>query len=66
MDSQHFEDLPSHDLDQSEALAYKEFRKRCGDSGLLEKPAGLGESDVPDGVNDDVTILYAPAPVRSF
>ena len=65
MDSQRFEGLPPQDLDQSETLAYKEFRKRCADSGLLEKPVGLGEGDVPDGVNDDVTILYAPAPVSS-
>lgn len=66
MDSRRFESLPPHDLDQSEALAYKEFRRRCGDSGLLEQPVGLGESDVPDGVNDEVTILYDPTIVRSL
>lgn len=66
MDSRRFESLPTHELDRSEALAYKEFRQRCADSGLLERRVGLGESDLSDGVNDDVTILYAPTTVRSF
>lgn len=66
MDSRRFERLPAHELDQSEALAYREFRERCAASGLLERPVGLRESDVPDGVNDDVTILYAPTFVRPF
>ena len=66
MDTRRFESLPAHELDQSEALAYGEFRERCAATGLLERPVGLGESDVPDGVNDDLTILYAPTFVRSF
>ena len=57
MDSRRFESLPTHELDQSEALAYREFREKCAGSSLLERPVGLGENDVPDGVNDDVTIL---------
>ena len=66
MDSRRFENLPTHELHQSEALAYRDFRERCADSGLLERPVGLGENDVLDGVNDDGTILYAPIFVRSF
>ena len=57
MESRRFESLPTHELDQSETLTYREFRQRCADSGLLERPVGLGERDVPDGVNDDLTIL---------
>ena len=66
MDSRPVESLPTHESDQSEALAYKEFRQRCADSGLLERPVGLGERDVSDGVNDEVIILYAPITVISF
>ena len=66
MDNRRFDSLPTHELDQLEALAYKELRQRCADSGLLERPVGLGESDVPDGVNDDVTILYALFTMISF
>jgi hypothetical protein len=45
-------------LDDSEAAAICAFRKMCAEAGLLQRPPELGEEDVLDGINDEVTLLY--------
>lgn len=43
---------PSH-----EVAAFNSFRRLCSTQGLLKRPLGIGKHDVPDGINDDATLL---------
>ena len=42
-----------------EDSAFNSFKRLCEAQGLLKRPAGLGENDVIDGINDEATLLYA-------
>jgi hypothetical protein len=44
-------------LEQEKAAAFQIFKQRCLEEGLLDRPSGLGESDVGDGSTDDCTLL---------
>ena len=41
-----------------EDSAFNSFKRLCEAHGLLKRPAGLGEHDVADGINDEATLLY--------
>ena len=41
-----------------EDSAFNSFKRLCEAHGLLQRPAGLGEHDVVDGINDEATLLY--------
>ncbi len=57
-----------------EKAAFDSFRSLCAAKGLLKSPIGIGSKDVPEGINDDATLLYASlmkelgwlAPFRPF
>ena len=40
-----------------EDSAFNSFKRLCEAHGLLKRPAGLGEHDVDDGINDEATLL---------
>ena len=40
-----------------ETNSFEEFKKVCGEHGLLDAPAGIKDEDVRDGINDDATLL---------
>lgn len=40
-----------------EDSAFNSFKRLCEAHGLLKRPAGLGEHDVIDGINDEATLL---------
>lgn len=42
-------------VDDTAALAT--FGQICTEQGLLQRPSGLKEGDVSDGINDKTTIL---------
>lgn len=41
-----------------EDSAFNSFKRLCEAHGLLKRPAGLGEHDVVDGINDEDTLQY--------
>lgn len=41
------------ELEQS---ACQDFRSRCQEAGLLQRPAALHEDDALDGLNDETTL----------
>lgn len=43
-----------------EDSAFNSFKRLCEAHDLLKRPAGLGEHDVLDGINDEATLLYSP------
>ena len=46
-----------------EDSAFDSFKRLCEVHGLLKRPAGLGEHDVVDGINDEPTLLYVQSPM---
>ncbi|KAF2111067.1 putative phosphatidylinositol/phosphatidylcholine transfer protein [Lophiotrema nucula] len=40
-----------------QSAAFKEFQDLCREKGILERPAGLEQHDVADGLTDDATLM---------
>lgn len=55
---EHSEALLSR-LSSQEKGAFNSFRSLCAAKGQLDRPVGIGKHDVPDGINDDATLLCA-------
>lgn len=45
-------------LSDSQAAALQEFTDLCSQDGLLIRPQGLEENDMPNGLTDEATLLY--------
>ena len=45
-------------LSTQEAELFDKFKQQCSEQGLLNASVGTSEDDVPDGINDDATLLY--------
>lgn len=41
-----------------EEAAFSSFKRLCAAHGFLKRPAGIGEQDVCDGINDEATLRY--------
>lgn len=44
----------NHDV--LEDQTYEAFRKKCEETGLLQRPVDLAVNDALDGVNDETTL----------
>lgn len=51
-------DNPIKRRSTQEDSAFNSFKRLCEAHHLLKRPAGLGEHDVVDGINDEATLLY--------
>jgi hypothetical protein len=49
---------PTTWLTESEVSNFQVFFEQCQSRGLLDRPQGMALDDVPDGVNDETTLLY--------
>ena len=55
--------MPTEIRSTLEDSAFDSFKSLCEVHGLLKRPAGLGEHDVVDGINDEATLLYVQSPM---
>ncbi|KAI4250835.1 MAG: hypothetical protein LQ352_005225 [Teloschistes flavicans] len=44
-------------LSEPNQAAFETFRKLCAKNGLLDRPVGFSDRDLPEGVNDDATLF---------